>query len=172
MEPGGRVRRAQTAEDGKFSKNFFFSKVEEFSRMRRSGARGTCAQRPDRGRWKIFKKKFFSEKSKNTRACARVVPGGRVRRAQTAEDEKILEKKFFFRKVEKYSRVRTSGARGTCAQGPDRGRWKIFKKKIFSEKSKNTRACAGVAPGGRVRRAQTAEDEKKFRKFFFRKVEK
>ena len=69
-----------------------------------------------------FKKKKISEMSINTRACALAAPGGRARRAEQRKMEKFRKKKMNFRKVEKYSRMRTGVTGGTCAQGPDRGR--------------------------------------------------
>ena len=149
-----RARRARTAEDGKVAKKKISRNVEKSSRMRTGGAGCTCAQGPDRGRWKSCEKKKFHEMSKNTRACALAAPGVRARRARTAEDGKVAKKKIS-RNVEKSSRMRTGGAGCTCAQGPDRGRWKSCEKKKFHEMSKNSRACALTVPGVRARRART-----------------
>ena len=166
--PGVRARRARTAEDGKVAKKKISRNVEKYSRMRTGGAGGTCAQGTDRGRWKSCEKKKFHEMSKNSRACALVVPGGRARRTRTAEDGKVAKKKNFSkcrkilahahwrcrgyvrvghgprkmeklrkkkisRNVEKFSRMRTGGAGGTCAQDPDRGRWNSCEKKNFTK---------------------------------------
>ena len=79
-----------------------------------------CAEPKPRKMKKISKKIFFSQKSKNIRACARVAPGGRVRRAQTAEDGKFSKKKFF-PKSRKILAHAHEWCPGTCAQGPDRG---------------------------------------------------
>ena len=169
--PGGRARRTRTAEDGIVAKKKISRNVEKFSRMRTGGAGGTCAQDPDRGRWKSCEKKKFHEMSKNSRACALAVPGGRARRTRTAEDG-IVAKKKISRNVEKFSRMRTGGAGGTCAQDPDRGRWKSCEKKKFHEMSKNTRACALAVPGVRARRARTAEDGKVAKKKKFHEMSK
>ena len=205
--PGVRARRARTAEDGKVAKKKISRNVEKYSRMRTGGAGGTCAQGTDRGRWKSCEKKKFHEMSKNSRACALVVPGGRARRDPDRGRWKSCEKKNFSkcrkilahahwrcrgyvrvghgprkmeklrkkkisRNVEKFSRMRTGGAGGTCAQDPDRGRWNSCEKKKFHEMSKNSRACALAVPGGRPRRTRTAEDGKVAKKKNFTKCRK
>ena len=101
--------------------------------MRTGGAGCTCAQGPDRGRWKSCEKKKFHEMSKNTRACALAVPGGRARRARTAEDGKVAKKKKFH-EMSKNTRacaLAVPGGRARRARTAEDG--KVAKKKNFTK---------------------------------------
>ena len=202
---GGTCAQGPDCGRWKSFEKIFFSEKSKNTRACALAAPGTCAQVPDCGRWKSFEKKRISEKSKNTRACALAAPGGRARnmartaedpkfqkknfftksrimvahahwrrregrarRARTAEDGKVSKKIFFLNKSKNTRVMRTGGAGdvragpglrkmekfrngrkefpksrkilaacalaapwGTCAQGPDRGRWKSLKKKKF-----------------------------------------
>ena len=110
---GFRPRKWKSFEKKKFPKS---RKILAHAHWRRRGGRARKARTAEDG--KVLEKDFFSEKSKNTRACALAAPGGTCAQGADRGRWKSLEKNFFFRKVEKYSRMLTGGAGGTCAQGP------------------------------------------------------
>ena len=162
--PVGRARRARTAEDGKVSKKKFFSEKWKNTRACALAALGGVRAGPGPRKMEKFRKKIFSEMSQNTRACALVAPGGRARRARTAEYGKVSKTRFF-RKVEKYSRMRTGGAGGGGVRaGPGPRKMEKYRKKIFFPKSRKILAHAHWWRRGDVRVGLGPRNMEKFRK--------